>query len=67
VELRPQCRLDAVSGLVAGPETIAERFDDVVCGNADVRGAGFDRLQHRVQHTGDRAEGRVVAFGEARR
>jgi len=37
----------------------------VVCGNADVRGVSFDRLQHRVQHTGNRAEGRVVAFGES--
>ena len=39
LELRPQRRLDAVAGLVARPEVVAERLDDVVGRDADVRRA----------------------------
>ena len=39
MELREQRRLDALAGLVAGPEVVAKRLDDVVGGDADVRRA----------------------------
>ena len=39
MELRAQRRVDAVAGLVAGPEVVAERLDDVVGRDADVRRA----------------------------
>ena len=50
VELREQRRLDAVAGLVAGPEVVAKRLDDVIGRDADVRRALLDHLQHRLQH-----------------
>ena len=62
---RSSARLDAFARLVAGPEGVAERFDDVVGGDADVRGAPLDHLQHGVQHADDRAVRRVLAFVEA--
>src|SRR5437667_8780594 len=65
MELRPQSGVDALSGLVAGPELIAEGFDDVIGRHADVRGSPLDRLQHRSEHPGDGAERRVLALVEA--
>jgi hypothetical protein len=57
--------LDALAGLVAGPQLVAEGLDDVVGGHADVRGAALQQLQHAVQHAGDRAERAVLVLGEA--
>src|SRR5207249_3073291 len=65
MELRPQSGVDALSGLVAGPELIAEGFDDVIGRHADVRGSPLDRLQHRPEHPGHGAERRVLALVEA--
>ncbi|TIM63371.1 MAG: hypothetical protein E5Y60_25400, partial [Mesorhizobium sp.] len=53
VELGEQCRLDAIAGLVAGPELISERFDYMVGGHPNMRGAILDHLQHCVQHADD--------------
>ena len=58
-------RLDALAGLVARPQVVAERLDDVIGGDADVRGALLDHLQHRVQHADHRAERPVLALVEA--
>ena len=60
MELRAQRRVDAVAGLVAGPEVVAERLDDVVGRDADVRRARLDHLQHRVEHADHGAERLVV-------
>ena len=38
-ELRQQVGFDAFAGLVARPQSIAERLDDVIGGDGDVRGA----------------------------
>ena len=65
MELREQCGLDAVAGLVAGPEPVAERFDDVVGRDADVRRSRLDHLQHGIQHADHGAEGPILALGEA--
>ena len=65
MELRPQRRLDALPGLVARPELVAERLDHVVGGNADVGRALLDHLEHRLQHTDHRAERPVAALSEA--
>ena len=35
-ELREQVGIDAGAGLVAGPQAVAERLDDVIGGDADV-------------------------------
>ena len=56
LELRAQCGVDALAGLVAGPQIVAERLDDVVGRDADVRRARLDHLQHRVQHADHGAE-----------
>ena len=34
--------------LVAGPQVVAERLDDVVGGDADVGGAVLEQLEHRA-------------------
>ena len=65
MELRQQRGLDAVAGLVAGPQAVAERLDDVIGRDADVRGAFLDHLQHGVEHADDGAEGQVLALAEA--
>jgi len=65
VKLRGQCRLDSLAGLVARPERIAKRFDDVVRGDAEMRGAAFDHLEHAVQHAEHRTERLVLALVEA--
>ena len=44
MELRAQRRLDAGAGLVARPELVAERLDDVIGRDADVRRAALDHL-----------------------
>ena len=61
-----QRRIDAFAGLVAGPEIVAERLDDVIGGDADVRRAFFEHLRDRAQHAGDRAERPVRQLGPRR-
>ena len=62
VELRPQRRLDAFAGLVAGPEIVAERLDDVIGGHADVRRPVLEHLHDGAEHAGDGAERRIGQF-----
>ena len=59
VKLRPQRGLDAFARFVAGPQIVAERLDDVIGGNADVRDAAFEHLHDRPEHSGDGSEGLV--------
>ena len=56
MELRQQRRVDAGAGLVAGPEVVAERLDDVVGGDADVRGAVAEQVEHRAEDAPDRGD-----------
>ena len=65
MELREQRRLDAGAGLVAGPEAVAKRLDDVIGRDADVRRSLLDHLQHRLQHADHGAEGPVLPLREA--
>ena len=65
MKLRQQRRLDALAGLVAGPQAVAERLDDVVGRDADVRLAALDHLQHRLQHADHRAERPILALVES--
>jgi hypothetical protein len=60
IELRPERALDPLPRLVAGPEIVAERFDDVIGRHADVRRAGLEHLRDGVQHAGDGAERRIA-------
>src|SRR6266699_1321756 len=62
VELREQGGVDALTGLVIGPERVAKRLDDVVGGDAEMRRALLDHLQYRVEHSDHGAEGRVLAL-----
>src|SRR4029450_8133455 len=50
VELCEECGLDAVPCLVAGPEAVAEGFDDVVGRYTDVGGSRVDPLQGGTSH-----------------
>src|SRR5438132_4624731 len=61
MKLRPQSRIDAEAGLVSMPQIVAERFDDVIGGHADVRRPLFDHLEYAVQHSAHAAEARVDA------
>ena len=61
LELGEQRAVDAGAGLVARPEVVAERLDHVIGRDADVRRAGLEHLQHRVQHAGRGAERLTVA------
>src|SRR6266571_6019159 len=45
-KLGPERWLDALPGLVRGPEIVAERLDHVIGCYADVRGSLLDHLQH---------------------
>ena len=65
MKLRPQRRIDAVAGLVAGPELVTERLDDMVGGNAKMRGALLDHLQDGVEHARDGREGLVLSLVES--
>jgi hypothetical protein len=64
MELREQRRIDAFAGLVAGPLVIAERFDHVVGGDAQVRRACLEHREHGVEHSG-RGTHRLVPAGGA--
>src|SRR5205807_4217040 len=64
MELREQRALDAGTGLVVRPKPIAKRLDHVVGGDAEVRVAVLDHLEHRLQHADDGAVGAVHALVE---
>ena len=55
-ELRQQVRFDACAGLVAWPQPVAKRLDDVIGRNSDVRGAAADHAQHRRDDASDRGD-----------
>src|SRR5206468_319023 len=55
LELGAQRRIDPRAGLVAGVEVVAERFDHVVAGDADVRGALLEQPDQRREHAAQRA------------
>ncbi len=65
MKLREQRRFHAGARLVARPERVAERLDDVIGCDADVRRSGLDHLQNRIEHADHRAEGLILAFVEA--
>src|SRR6266853_3158365 len=65
MKLREQCRLDAVTGLVVGPKSITEGFDDVIGRNSQMRRSFLDHLQHGMEHAVYGAEGSIVALAEA--
>ena len=52
----PQVRFDAFTSLVARPQFVAKRFDNVIGRNRDVRGAAFDHAQNRSENTSDRGD-----------
>ena len=52
-ELGEELGRGAVAGLVAGVEIVAEGFDDVVGGDAEVGGAFFDHLEHGGEDASD--------------
>src|SRR6266571_3157320 len=56
--------LDALPGLVVGPEVVAERLDDVIGCHTDVSRSGLDHLQYRMQHAADSAEALILALAE---
>ena len=61
-KLREQVGLDAVARLVAGPELIAERLDDVIGRDPDVGGADRHHAEQRCQHAADRSDFPAVAI-----
>jgi hypothetical protein len=65
MKLLPQRRFDAVAGLVPRPQVVAERLDDVVGRDADVRCAAFDSLQYGVEDAEHGAERFVLPLAEA--
>ena len=66
-ELREQLRVDAVAGLVAGVEIVAERLDHVIERDRDVRDAGLaEQREHRAQQAAHGADLEAVG-GRARR
>ena len=64
MELREQRGLDAGAGLVVRPKPITKRLDHVVGGDAEIRVAVLDHLEHGLQHADDRAVRAVHAFVE---
>jgi hypothetical protein len=65
VKLRPQRRIDAGGRLVAGPQSVSKRLDDVVGCNTQIRLSALDQFQDRLEHADDRAQGPVLPLGEA--
>src|SRR5262249_39955610 len=65
VELREERALDAVACLVAGPETVAERLNDVIGRHADMSCSRFNHLKHRLKDADHGAEGWVRALVES--
>ena len=64
-KLRPQVRLDAVAGLVPGPEPVPERLDDVIGRHAHVRGAAVDHREDGREHAAHRADFAAVGIARA--
>ena len=56
-----ECRVDPFVGLVAVPQRVAERFDDVVGGNTQMGDALLEHRQDRPNHATDGAD--LVAVG----
>src|SRR5438046_2415670 len=65
MKLRDERGLDAIARLVAGPEVVSERLDDMVGRHSDVRGARLEHLEHGLQHAGHGAEWPVLALRES--
>ena len=65
MELSKQCWLDSFTGLVARPELVTKRLDDVIRCHANVRCSLFDHLQHTVEHAQHGAERLVFPFIES--
>ena len=66
VKLRKQRRIDPFTGLVARPQIVAERLDDVVSGDADVRGAAVNHLRHGAKHAVHGGKGRSFSLSSRR-
>jgi hypothetical protein len=60
MELRQQRLVDPRPGLVAGPEVVAERFDDVVGGHRQVGGAVSEQVEHRAEDALERSDLQAV-------
>jgi hypothetical protein len=56
MKLIEESRIDAVASLVAGPEAIAERFDDVIGGDTDMRRATVDHPENGADDAADRGD-----------
>ena len=65
-ELRQQVGFDAFAGLVAWPQFVAERLDDVIGRNGDVRGTALDHAQHRREHASNRGDLAAVRIARGR-
>jgi hypothetical protein len=65
LELRQQRWLDTFARLVARPQAVAERLDDMVGGHPDVRLAALDELEHGLEDANHRAERTVLPVVEA--
>ena len=61
MELLEEYRVDPFPGLVAVPQRVAERFDDVVGGNTQMVNALLEHRQDRPNHATDGAD--LVAVG----
>ncbi len=58
--LGPEIRVDALAGLVARPQVVAERLDHVVRCHADVRRAVAEQAEDRPEHAPDRRDLQAV-------
>ena len=56
LELPVQDRVHALARLVAGPERVAERLDDVIGSDAQVSDAALEHAEDRADDAADRAE-----------
>ena len=65
MKLREQRWVDALAGLVARPQIVAERLDDVVGGDADMRGALLLHLLDGAQHADHGAERPLLVLSAA--
>ena len=59
-KLRLEVGFDAFAGLVAGPELVSERLDDVIGRHRQVRGASVDHPEDRADHAAHRANLQAV-------
>src|SRR5262249_45603011 len=56
LELTQEQRVDALAGLVAGPEVVAKGFDDVIRRHPEMRGAALEHAEHRGHDATDGAQ-----------